>query len=318
MKTIKRSLALILFLCLLLVGCEALAEGFSARQIDFCKEYVNLREKPDSESRSLAKVYIGEVVMATPYNGAFSYCCYNGQYGYIRSEYLNANIQSWSEGTFYVTNCREYISLRRMPMKSAYVLARIPLGARLDRIYYHDGGDTSDSFVYVKYNGQYGFVLWDYLTARSQKSSGSMTARQIDRCDEYVNLREKPDSKSRSLAQVYIGEVVMAAPSDGGFSYCCYNGQFGYIRSEYLSANIQPWSEGTFYVTNCKEYISLRRMPLKSADVLARIPLGATLDGIYYHDGGDTSDSFVYVNYNGKYGFVLWDYLAAEWHEGGQ
>ena len=165
MKTIKRSFALILCLCLLLVGCEALAEGFSARQIDFCKEYVNLREKPDSESRSLAKVYIGEVVMATPYNGAFSYCCYNGQYGYIRSEYLNANIQSWSEGTFYVTNCREYISLRRMPMKSADVLARIPLGATLDEIYDHDGGDTTDCFVYVKYNGQYGFVLWDYLAA---------------------------------------------------------------------------------------------------------------------------------------------------------
>jgi hypothetical protein len=59
-------------------------------------------------------------------------------------------------------------------------------------------------------------------------------------------------------------------------------------------------------------------MPMKSADVLARIPLGATLDEIYYHDGGDTTDCFVYVKYKGQYGFVLWDYLAAEWHEGGQ
>ena len=33
---------------------------------------------------------------------------------------------------------------------------------------------------------------------------------------------------------------------------------------------------------------------------------------------GDTTDCFVYVKYNGQYGFVLWDYLAAEWHEGGQ
>jgi hypothetical protein len=165
MRAIKRSFALALCLCLLLGSCGTLAESFSARQIDFCKEYVNLRERPDSKSRSLGQVYIGEVVVAAPYDDAFSYCCYNGQYGYIRSEYLNANIQPWSEGTFYVTNCREYISLRRMPMKSADVLARIPLGATLDEIYYHDGGDTTDCFVYVKYNGQYGFVLWDYLAA---------------------------------------------------------------------------------------------------------------------------------------------------------
>ena len=98
MRAIKRSFALALCLCLLLGNCGTLAESFSARQIDFCKEYVNLRERPDSKSRSLGQVYIGEVVVAAPYDDAFSYCCYNGQYGYIRSEYLNANIQPWSEG----------------------------------------------------------------------------------------------------------------------------------------------------------------------------------------------------------------------------
>ena len=317
MKIIRRMFALALCLCLLSGARIALAETYSARQIDRCNEYVNLREKPDTRSRSLDQVYIGEVVMATPYNKDFSYCCYNGQYGYIRSEYLSPDIQPWSEGTFYVTNCREYISLRRMPEKGADVLARIPLGATLDAIYYHDGGDTTDKYVYVKYNGKYGFVLWDYLAAEYHEDS-AMNARQIDGCDEYVNLRESPDSKSRSLDRVYIGEVVMAAPYNDAFSYCCYNGQFGFIRTEYLNANIQPWSEGTFYVTNCNEYISLRRMPLKEADALARIPLGATLDAIYYHDGGDTTGKFVYVKYKGQYGFALWDYLAAEWHEGGQ
>jgi len=317
LKTIKRSFALALCLCLLAGACAAMAESFKARQIDGCDEYVNLREKPDSKSRSLDRVYIGEVVMATPYNRTFSYCCYNGRYGYIRSEYLSSDIQPWSDGTFYVANCKEYISLRRMPEKGADVKARIPLGAKLDEVYYHDGGDTSDCFVYVKYNGKYGFVLWDYLSADAHDSS-AMSARQIDGCDEYVNLRQEPDSKSRSLERVYIGEVVMATPYNGTFSYCCYNGKFGYIRSEYLSSDIQPWSDGRFYVTNCNEYISLRSMPLKSADVLARIPLGASLDEVYYHDGGDTSDCFVYVKYNGRRGFVLWDYLAAEWNKDGQ
>lgn len=165
MKTIKRSFILALCLCLLAGACGAMAESFKARQIDWCNEYVNLREEPDSRSRSLDRVYIGEVVMAKRYDDSFHYCCYNGQFGYIRSEYLNSRITPWSDGTFYVTNCKEYISLRKMPIKGAEVLDRIPLGETLDEIYYHDGGDTTDCFVYVKYDGQHGFVLWDYLAA---------------------------------------------------------------------------------------------------------------------------------------------------------
>ena len=318
MKTIKCALALVLCLGLLLGNCGALADSFSARQVANCNEYVNLREEPDSKSRSLDRVYIGEVVMARRYNSSFSYCCYNGQYGFIRSEYLTSRIEPWSEGTFYVTNCNEYISLRKMPERGAEVRARIPLGETLDAIYYHDGGDTTGKYVYVKYNGKYGFVLWDYLSVTGRKPSKAMSARQIARCDEYVNLREAPNSRSDSLERVYIGEVVMATPYDNTFSYCCYNGKYGYIMSEYLTSKIEPWSEGTFYVTNCNEYISLRRMPVKGSEVLAKIPLGATLDKIYYHDGGYKGDTFVYVKYNGKYGFVLWDYLAARYYPGGQ
>jgi len=318
MKTIRCALALALCLGLLLASCGALAESFSARQVARCEEYVNLREEPDSKSRSLDRVYIGEVVMARRYNSSFSYCCYNGQYGYIRSEYLTSKIEPWSDGAFYVTNCNEYISLRKMPERGAEVRAKIPLGETLDEIYYNDGGDTSGKYVYVKYNGKYGFVLWDYLSTARRRESKAMAARQIAHCDEYVNLREEPSSKSRSLGRVYIGEVVMATPYNDTFSYCCYNGQYGYIMSEYLTSKIEPWSDGTFYVTNCKEYISLRKMPVKGSEVLAKIPLGATLDAIYYHDGGYTNDSFVYVKYKGKYGFVLWDYLEAKWYPDGQ
>ena len=97
-KSFKRLFILALCLCMLFGTCEAQAETFYARQIDRCREFVNLRERPDSNSRSLAQVYIGEVVMAAPFNDAFSYCCYNGQFGYIRSEYLNSDIRPWSDG----------------------------------------------------------------------------------------------------------------------------------------------------------------------------------------------------------------------------
>ena len=143
-------------------------------------------------------------------------------------------------------------------------------------------------------------------------------SRQIAFCNEYVTLRAKPSGSSKALKQVDVGEVVMAAPYNSEFSYCCYDGQFGYIKNQYLSSNIQSWSEGTFYVTNCKEYISMRTMPKKDADVRMRIPVGATLDAIYYHDGGYDPKQFVYVKYNGQCGFVLWNYLAPVYHPGWQ
>ena len=46
MIAIKRSFALVLCLGLLAGSCDVMAESYKARQIDECREYVNLREDP--------------------------------------------------------------------------------------------------------------------------------------------------------------------------------------------------------------------------------------------------------------------------------
>ena len=143
-------------------------------------------------------------------------------------------------------------------------------------------------------------------------------SKQIANCNEYVTLRAKPSGSAASLAHVLVGEVVMAADYNSEFSYCCYNGKFGYIKRQYLSDSIYPWSEGTFRVANCQQYISLRTMPLTTADVRTTIPLGATLDQVFYHDDSYDPNAFVYVKYNGLCGFVLWRYLTPVWREGWQ
>lgn len=163
MRYAYRTLALALILALACAMLGALAETYNPRQIDFCQEYVTLRAEPSGSAKALKQVYLGEVVMASPYNSEFSYCCYNGTFGYIKNRYLSPNISPYSEGSFYVTNCKEWISLRAMPMTNGEVLARVPLGARFDAIYYADGGYEPNAFAYVRYNGLYGWVLWDYL-----------------------------------------------------------------------------------------------------------------------------------------------------------
>ena len=157
--------AVLLILILAALCASAFAETYYARQIDYCNEYVTLRSKADTSSRGICTVDIGEVVMASSYNSQFSYCCYNGKFGYILNRYLSSNIQPWSEGTFHIGNCNEWVSLRTMPISDASVRTRIPLGAHLDQVYYHDGSYTPGNFVFVRYNGMMGFVKWAYVVA---------------------------------------------------------------------------------------------------------------------------------------------------------
>ena len=165
----KRIFALVLCLCLLFGSCSAFAKSYYARQIAKCNEYVNMRAKPDTKSKTVDQVYIGEVVVATRYNSTYSYCCYNGKVGYIPTKYLSSKIKPYSEGTFYVKNCKKDISMRKYPAKGAGVVAKSPKGAKLSAVYYHDGGYTPGAYVYVKYKGKYGFVLWDYLAPKTSK-----------------------------------------------------------------------------------------------------------------------------------------------------
>ena len=60
---------------------------------------------------------------------------------------------------------------------------------------------------------------------------------RVVKCKEYVSLREERSTKSTRLAKVPLGASVLAFPEYGeknGFIYCVYNGEEGFILSEYL------------------------------------------------------------------------------------
>ena len=56
-------------------------------------------------------------------------------------------------------------------------------------------------------------------------------------CEEWVSLRAEPSTSARRLAKVPLDQIVThCAPSSNGFTYCEYQGQGGYILTEYLEA----------------------------------------------------------------------------------
>lgn len=61
-------------------------------QVVNCQSFVSLRERPDTGARRLAKVPLGEKVLAWPQTGAekgFILCCWHDTWGYILAEYLS-------------------------------------------------------------------------------------------------------------------------------------------------------------------------------------------------------------------------------------
>lgn len=66
--------------------------------------------------------------------------------------------------------------------------------------------------------------------------SGTVYTMQVINCNEWISLREYPDVNSQRLARIPLGEYVYECRwySDD-FVYGCYNGQYGYMLTEYLT-----------------------------------------------------------------------------------
>ena len=65
------------------------------------------------------------------------------------------DIEFW---TMQVVNCSEWVSLRELPDVNSVCLETVPLGAIVTNCYYY-----SDEFTAVEYNGQFGYILSQYL-----------------------------------------------------------------------------------------------------------------------------------------------------------
>lgn len=121
--------------------------------------------------------------------------------------------------------------------------------------------------------------------------------------NSYVNLRQSPSTQSESLMQIPKDAVVeYTGEQDGDFLKVSYEGKMGYVHGKYLEEmTVAP---AMLTVVNCKQSVTLRAEPSRSAAALADIPLGAEVE-----DGGITEGEFRKVVYQGKEGYVLETYL---------
>lgn len=86
------------------------------------------------------------------------------------------------------------------------------------------------------------FALILLLTACCLAETTYLGTMMVDNCEEWVSLREEPSKSAKRLEKVPLFAIVTDAewaPEYGEFTWCNYDGQLGYILSEYLV----PWAD---------------------------------------------------------------------------
>lgn len=182
---------------------------------------------------------------------------YNGQTGYIKSEYLTTTKPAAASDSAQQTTEKKQetketvyatagVNIRAKASADADVIGTLIAGYSITR--------TSDSngWSKVDYNGQTGYIKSDYLTTTkpqvtesNQTSSSSNTSSSKSDIEEVketvyatagVNIRAKASADADKIGTLAAGgSITRTGKTSSGWSRVDYNGQTGYIKSDYLT-----------------------------------------------------------------------------------
>lgn len=253
----KRFLCGLICLIMLFSAVPALAVGVTDVMIVAnCSEWVSLREAPDTASKRLKTVRLGEFVTdCTMAANGFVYCCYDGTWGYILFQYLQPTNYSSAEGFVgnqMVVNCTDWVSMREGPNGASKRIAQVPLGTVVTGCLAYYAGD----YILCRYNGHEGYISSAYLRSayydalkQNEKvvsdAAGKYPAiagrMQVVNCKEWVSLRTRASDASSRITKVNLGEYVDSCVQvSDQFVYCRYKTLWGYIQMQYLQGQQAP------------------------------------------------------------------------------
>ena len=142
-----------------------------------------------------------------------------------------------------------------------------------------------------------------------------LTTLYVVNCRESITLRTSPSTSASEIRQIPLGAAVsFMENASNGFYKVAYMGNTGYALASYLSespydhytvpATTAADDSFTGIVVNCKQSITLRRVPSTSGAEILQIPLGSLVT-VY----GRADNGFYYVYYGGYDGYALASYI---------
>ena len=228
---------------------------------------LNLRLQPSRNAGVIAQIPQYATVQVQQIGSEWCYVAYQGQLGYVMTSFLsfdthvsqepdekeeNESDGGWEddsvETSLYATvnTSSGSLNLRRYPSGDERVLTTIP---RLTRILVTSYGDE---WCAAQYGGHDGYVMTRFLLFEQRETAPDTDIPQVDDREEdadstssvaawvntssgSLNLRDAPERYAQVIAEIPRFAQVLLLNQGSEWSYVCYQNQYGYVMTSYLS-----------------------------------------------------------------------------------
>ena len=263
---------------------------------------VRMRDGANLDSNVLTTLDTGTKVKIVGVSGNWLKIEYNGQTGYMRSDYVTiaGNSAAPSGGGSAGTNGTvkgDYVRMRSGPGTGYSILGTYNNGTALTVI------GTEDGWTKVTIGGVNGYIRSDYVASGS---SGSTTSQTGYINGTTVRMRSGPNTSSQILGVYDTGVEMTITGSDGNWYAVSYNGKTGYVCKDYMTTTKPGGGSGTTaqdgYIKG--DYVRLRSGPGTGYSILNTYNNGTplTITG--------TSGDWTAVTVNGMKGYVSSAYVT--------
>jgi uncharacterized protein YgiM (DUF1202 family) len=175
------------------------------------------------------------------------------------------------------------------------VLLVIPSGQNVK-----DLGQSSNGFYKVQFDGVSGWAHSDFLTTTTGAGNPSITGTASTTTS--VNFRKGPSTADQVIKVLpKYTEVEISQSTYDGFTYVEYQGQSGWIYSDFLAVHDEVPVE-TLKTTSA---LNLREEANTSSKVILVMPKGAKV-----YAGSQYANGFRMVTYNNSTGWAYEEFLA--------
>ena len=131
--------------------------------------------------------------------------------------------------------------------------------------------------------------------------------------NDQVNMRRSASSTATVLERLDKGASIEVLGASGNYYKISYNNRTGYVLKQYVDLDSAVTPEPTIevvetatgypYETTTKDSVNLREKKSTKSDLIRQIPAGATISVLA------VSGSYAQVEYNGKTGYCVKDYI---------
>ncbi|WP_273854051.1 poly-gamma-glutamate hydrolase family protein [Guptibacillus spartinae] len=202
---------------------EEINVGPTTGVVTTVNEHLNIRIKPDLNSRKVGDIPLGETVDVYETYQDYSVVSYNGVIGFSYGPYIKKTEETEVE-KLTVHNVTSYANMRSGPSINDPVIATVPKGEQVKIL------NKDQSYYKVSYSGKIGYVHKNTLA--------NIVTHFVGGVNTYLNIREQPSIDSPKLSHVYEYDTIEVIDDSSEWYKVLFNGQEAYAYGSNLFNSI--------------------------------------------------------------------------------